>query len=559
MYQQMEKTIMKFDMKHVNSDLIQLVVEHAPCSVLVTDAEGSILYVNEAFSAITGYDQSEILGENPRILKSGLHSDLFYRDMWNCLVTKGRWSGNLTNRRKNGDLYSEYALILAVKDISGDITNFIALKENITQLGLTKNALNRQREEYNHLADQMVNAFAVFQVEFNNGVIEQSQLKECNPAFEIMVGLSKDELIGQELVAVMPDMETIWLSIVSSVLQGQTMYFDECQLGDDDSYYNLTAYLASSNRIALVFNNVTFYKQAQDELLHKNSTLDELNRKLKHNQQQLVQSEKMASIGQLAAGVAHEINNPIGFVASNITTLVEYVGTFNHLLDAYEKLVDLVATDTNSELKTVIDDIQRIKEEEDLAFIRDDIMMLLKESAEGTSRVSDIVRNLKSFARADRTDVAEADLNVVLENTLKIVWNELKYKCEVVREFSEIPPVVCHVGEIGQVFLNLLVNAGQAITSQGTITVHTEALQNGVKVVISDTGCGISEQHLGRIFDPFYTTKDVGKGTGLGLSISHGIIEKHGGTIHAKSVVGEGTSFIIFLPVSSGVEAADMP
>lgn len=186
---------------------------------------------------------------------------------------------------------------------------------------------------------------------------------------------------------------------------------------------------------------------------------------------------------------------------------------------------------------------------EDLGFILGDVDALLKESTEGLNRVKEIVQDLKSFARLDESDSKEADINECLDSTLKLVWNELKYKCTVVKKYATLPPLACNAGHLNQVFMNLLVNAAHAIDGQGTITIETVLDRMDILVRISDTGQGISPEELGKIFDPFFTTKPVGKGTGLGLSISYGIIADHGGDIRVTSTIGMGTCFTIRLPL----------
>ena len=253
----------------------------------------------------------------------------------------------------------------------------------------------------------------------------------------------------------------------------------------------------------------------------------------------MLQSEKMAAIGQLAAGVAHEINNPIGFVNSNLGTLKTYTGQLLALAERSRKgeagEADFIAADFDY-LKTDIDD-------------------LLRESRDGLERVKKIVANLKDFSHVDKSEWQEADLNAGIESTLNVVWNELKYKAEVVREFGELPKLPCVAAQINQVVMNLLVNAAHAIEQRGTITVRTGCDASTAWIEVSDTGRGMAPAVLQRIFEPFYTTKPVGKGTGLGLSLSYDIIKKHGGRIDVSSEVGVGTTFRVSLPLH-GLDAA---
>ncbi|MEC7823680.1 MAG: ATP-binding protein [Pseudomonadota bacterium] len=284
-------------------------------------------------------------------------------------------------------------------------------------------------------------------------------------------------------------------------------------------------------------------------LSEKNDLLEQSNKELKETQQQLFQAEKMASVGQLAAGVAHEINNPVGFVSSNLNTLTDYLSMFQILMTLVKKLqpdADIEAQ------KALITEIHQFYAQHDFDFISEDVTPLIEESVEGLARVSEIVKGLKVFSRIDSDEKQWFDLNHCLNTTLTMVNNKLKYICKVEKQFADLPRVYFNVGKLTQVFTNLLINAGQAIEAtgkQGVITVHTYLQGKQVIVDITDTGCGISEENLEKLFNPFFTTKPEGQGTGLGLSITYGIIQEHGGSIEVTSKEGEGSQFIITLPV----------
>jgi len=295
-------------------------------------------------------------------------------------------------------------------------------------------------------------------------------------------------------------------------------------------------------------------KALKSEVCERKKSEDELekaNIQLKENQSRLVQTEKLAGIGQLAAGVAHEINNPIGYINCNLGTLSDYTRTFKKLISLYKSLADASKNGHEEQVEEIAEQIALLDKEEDIEFIMDDVSTLLEESIGGVDKVSDIVQGLKSFARSDSDKCKSADINCGIESTLKLVWNELKYKCEIVKKLGDIPQIQCHMGKLNQVFLNLLVNASHSIEEQGVITIETSMESELIHIKISDTGCGIASEYLDKMFDPFFTTKPVGVGTGLGLAISHGIITEHGGTIDVKSELGEGTEFLIKLPVDS--------
>lgn len=285
---------------------------------------------------------------------------------------------------------------------------------------------------------------------------------------------------------------------------------------------------------------------AETELLRRNNDLTELNAKLSMAQQQLVQSEKLASIGQLAAGVAHEINNPIGYVFSNFGTLENYIAGMLEMLKTYENAESSIG------FPEVLKNLRSVRERIEIDYLMEDIPVLMAESREGLVRVRQIVQNLKDFSRVDANQEWQwANIHQGIESTLNIVNNEVKYKADVVKNYGIVPDIECLPSEINQVIMNIVVNGAHAIAGQrGTITIETGAKDDNVWIEISDTGAGIPPEIMSRIFDPFFTTKPIGSGTGLGLSLSYGIIQKHNGRIEVHSILGAGTTFRITLPVT---------
>jgi len=285
-------------------------------------------------------------------------------------------------------------------------------------------------------------------------------------------------------------------------------------------------------------------EKAEQELRRRYAELTELNIQLSDTREQLVQSEKLASIGQLAAGVAHEINNPIGYVYSNIGSLEKYIDDLFRLMQAYQAAEAVIPQPQAGELAG-------LRKKVDFAFLQEDIPVLMGESKEGISRVKKIVQDLKDFSRVDSTQEWQwANLHQGLDSTINIAANEIKYKADVVKEYGNLPDVECMPSQLNQVFMNLLVNAAHAMgPARGRITVRTGVSGDKVWIEIADSGCGIPEDIRQKIFDPFFTTKPVGKGTGLGLSLSYGIIQNHNGRIELDSVVGQGSTFRIILPI----------
>jgi two-component system NtrC family sensor kinase len=313
-----------------------------------------------------------------------------------------------------------------------------------------------------------------------------------------------------------------------------------------------TRELIDTNRL-LIFE-IESRKKTERRLIKSRQALKSTIKKLKKVQSSLIQNEKLASVGQLAAGIAHEINNPTAFVSSNLKTGEGYVKELAAIVGGCRQARDLLKQSagecmTGERIQSIADALLRIEENADLEFIMEDLADIFKECLEGTERIRKIVADLKDFAHPEEPERHFVDIHQCLDSTINIVWNELKYKAELIKAYGDLPHVNCYSQQINQVFMNLLVNAAHAIEKKGTIRIQTQAGGENVEVRISDTGCGISKQNLTRIFDPFFTTKPIGKGTGLGLSMSYGIIQKHHGRILVESEVGKGTCFTVILPI----------
>ncbi|MFL0811332.1 MAG: hypothetical protein K6L76_13015 [Agarilytica sp.] len=291
-------------------------------------------------------------------------------------------------------------------------------------------------------------------------------------------------------------------------------------------------------------------KQAEEILEEKtleiyatNQELEQANQQLRLQQKNLIKTEKLAAIGQLAAGVAHEINNPLAFAMSNIHTLQKYC-------DAYTKIVDLATNEkeerSNSNLANSIN--KALNNEKD--YILNDTHLIFSEINEGLQRVKDIVSNLRNFSRTKSTDIEDVDIDSCIASALKMLENKTKYHCKVVFNSGDIPLITCNKNQITQVILNIVVNAAQAIQDQGEITITTRDTSGFVSITIVDTGVGIAPEHIDEIFNPFFTAKPIGEGTGLGLSVSFSIVEDIGGTISVESELGKGSTFTILLPTT---------
>jgi PAS domain S-box-containing protein len=298
-------------------------------------------------------------------------------------------------------------------------------------------------------------------------------------------------------------------------------------------------------------------KHNQEELIKKNKEIDEskqgvqralaelknAHEELKASQLKILQQEKMASIGQLAAGVAHELNNPMSFISSNLGTLNKYVNRLSDFILLQSESLKFIKDDA------IIRKIDETRKELKLDHILEDVKILLKESLDGSERVKRIVSELNSFSRMDEEEYKKANINECIESAITIVWNELKYKSTLKKEYGELPSIKCYPRQINQIFVNLLINAVNSIADKGVVTIKTWHRDEFICIEVSDTGVGIPRQNLVKIFEPFFTTKEAGKGTGLGLSITYEIVQRHKGEITVESEVGKGTAFTIKIPV----------
>ncbi len=504
-------------------------IEQIADAVLITDREGRIEYANPAFETITGHALHEVIGERPSFLQSGYHDEAFYRDLWDTILAGKVYRAELVDRRKDGMEIHLEKTITPIRDPQGEITHFVSSDRDITRKRLVEKRLRESEERFRNLVEQAGDAFFVHDL--------KGQYVDVNGEACRSLGYGREELLQMSVKEVVEgaDMERLrrqW----EAMPEGQPV--------------NLAGvHRCKDGRALSVESRIAKFRE-RDQVLVLALVRDVTERR--SLEAQVVQAEKMAGLGQLAAGVAHEINNPVGYVMSNLQTLTEYMLTARGLMEQTQALrrLEAEAPSADGAHQRIAAEIERLSTEGDIEYILGDLDALLSESLEGAHRVRDIVQNLKSFARADDDVMQEANLNEGLEATLRVVWNELKYRIEVVKELGELPLVNCHAGQLNQVFMNLLVNASQAIATKGRIEIRTVAHGNEVRVRIADTGSGMSPHLLGRIFDPFFTTKEVGKGTGLGLSISHGIVQRHGGRIEVESEEGVGTAFTIVLPVN---------
>jgi len=526
--------------------LLAQAVEQTASSVVITDPTGAILYVNNKFCQTTGYNFSEIIGQDSRLLKSGVNPPQMYAKLWEAITSGREWHGELQNRRKDGTLFWESAIISPITDHSGAISHYLAVKEDISSRKAAESQMQKKQAELALKHEQLTDLFR--QVE--QGKREWEQTMDCIDAMVAMV--DSERRIRRCNCAFMKLVDCTYAQLISTdwyrLLQGAGLDLDSLEGLSGELFHEPSQrWLAlktypydEGHGEVIMLHDLTEIKLVSEQLT-------KAYQELKNTHSQLLQQEKMASIGQLAAGVAHEINNPMGFISSNLATMEKYLERLTGFLELQSAGIE------ESAPAWLREEIAEARRRSKVDYILGDARSLLAESKDGAERVRTIVQNLKSFSRIDEAQATYVDLNECLESTVTIAWNELKYKTTLNRDYGVLPQLKCLPQQLNQVFLNILVNAAHAIEKQGEVTVRTRNENDHITVAIHDTGCGIPEAIRNRIFEPFFTTKAVGHGTGLGLSISYDIIKKHGGTIEVESSAADGTTFTIRLPIEGGI------
>ncbi len=396
---------------------------------------------------------------------------------------------------------------------------------------------HKDKEEKQQLFDQVCNAKRNWEATMDCiddlvlVVDDKNRIKRCNNRTFRVLNISYGDLLDQK-----------W---ESALKKGGINFsppggrINECYLPGEDCWFLIKKYHFKQEddtaSTVITLHDMTENRKVTRELEH---ALQEL----KQSQSQLLQSEKMASIGQLAAGVAHEINNPMGFINQNLKTLNKYVEKLVSIINAQKEVLTAPTQE-----KT--DHLTQLEKKLKLNFLLEDTKDLIDESLDGSERIQAIVKNLKSFSRVDQKDIQHVDLNDCMEATINIIWNELKYKIHIEKDYGELPDVTCYPQQISQVFMNLLINASHAIETKGIIKIRSWTTTDNAFVSITDDGSGIPDKNLKHIFEPFFTTKEVGKGTGLGLSMVYDIVASHHGDITVESTVGQRTTFTIQIPI----------
>ena len=505
-----------------SNEQLQAILDAVPIPLVITRmADGKVLYANRHLGSLMGLEPSELVG---RI------SPDFYHDLEDrkIIVEKLKVDGRLENhqvRLKTNDgrlIWTLFSLI--TMEIDGE-NAIVGGLYDITTRKETEDALRDSETLFRQLTDNINEVFWIRD-------LKRDRVIYISPAYERIFGRDSEEILRDPdalMDAVHKDDRDHLERHIAQELQTGRRVSHEMEFrilrGDGEVRWMRTRIFPIRNdegeveRVCGVSEDFTERKEVQ-------ASLERANRDLKETQSQLIQSEKMAALGNLVAGIAHEINTPVGAINSMHDTLVRAVQKLTASLESSKALSE--DRSLQPTLK-VISDANRV-------------------ISTGTERVMEIVRGLRSFARLDEAEMKEVDIHRGIDDTLPLIHHDLKDRIKVVKDYGEIPTIVCFPSRLNQVFLNILVNAAHAIKGDGSITISTSERAGKVHVAIKDTGVGIPPENLDKIFDPGFTTKGVGVGTGLGLSICYQIVEDHRGEIQVESRVEEGTTFTVVLP-----------
>ena len=531
--------------------LHEAIVNEIPAALVVLDGQGNVVTVNPEFSRVWGVSSDEV---NGRPLEGVLPSDLLESGGVGEVLSRVAEGRSVAPRiaRVIGGEHGMRAFDVRAKRL--DEGRLLLVLSDLTEVELlAKQVADLQR--YNENIIQNMNS-ALLVVDLDG------RITYANPTAEQILDTEPGGLRGRPVWEWFPDAPREEV-LISRTLEENTRY-----RGAE------TVISRSSGRIVPIGISCAPMSDRDGTPLGAVAIFQDLT-EMKQLQRQVLQTEKMASIGQLAAGVAHEINNPMGFIHANLCQMSEYLDDLAGVWDKVEALRKTVQALHPSQLgeggsalgavPSIPEEIQRATGELDVVidkveadFLISDFGKAVRESLEGSERIRHIVQDLRAFSHQDTAELAEADLNQCLDSTANIVWTMMKHSVSLTKQYDELPPVCCFPMQLKQVFMNLIVNAYQAIEAggggdgtRGEIRLRTELRGDAIAILVTDNGTGIAPDSLDRIFDPFFTTKEVGVGTGLGLSTSFNIVRRHGGTFRVESIEGQGTTFEVLLPLDA--------
>ena len=592
------------DIQHVQGSMLSLsqmlnqIINGGPMATFVIDTHRRVTHWNRACQLMTGLEPWEMLGRDDtwrafypqpepllaELIATGHSAEHLQQTYGDGIRATDRVPGAYEGESfvpKLGDngrwLYFSAA---PLHDVHGTLVGAVQTMQDVTERHEAQAELLRHRGQLEQLVAERsaelrssVDQLAAFMENSPLGVVHMVRgvVTHHNHMLAEMFGSAGQSMVGRRgatFFATREEYGALMREAVARLRKGAALQRGAwmCQSDGSPLWVQIIAYSGDVNDPAAgtwwLLQDRTAFRRAQDELQSNFERLRETNQKLEDAQNQLLQQDKMASIGLLAAGVAHEINNPIAFVGSNLHTLRGYVRDLMQLVDSYEAVERQgAAAEPDPALRR---QLAQVKQRVEIDYLKEDLPKLLDESDDGLARVKRIVQDLKDFSRVDQEAWQDADLNAGLESTLNVVMHEVKYKATVERRLSALPPVRCLAAQLNQVFMNLIVNASQAIVGTGVITLssgHFPDPDTGgwVWVEVADTGSGMDAQVMRRVFEPFFTTKAVGKGTGLGLSLSFSIVQRHGGLMRVRSAPGEGTAFKVWVPVAGPQADGPLP
>ncbi len=526
----------------------RLILDSSADGILGLDDQGRHTFVNPAAARLLGYEVEELLGRASHAIWHHSKADGTPYPVEDCQIYAAYRDG-IVHRvatevfwRKDG---TSFPVEYSSTPIRADdrLVGAVVIFTDISERKRVQEKLERAASEWRRTFDSITDF--VFLMDMDSRIVR------VNRALADAFGVTPQDMLGKKCHEIMHKLGAHAPGCPFQELCKDGKAHTSEVAGLDNAPFLMTVSPVHDDAGKLI--GAVHIAKDISELQRAARELDKAYAQLVATQDQLVRSEKMASIGQLAAGVAHEINNPAGFVGSNLEVLETYIAGYLRMVAFTQELRKAVKAGDRAEADAVMEKMKAFEESSNLNFIVNDSGKLLTQSRQGMARIVKIVSDLKTFAYEDTQWLDECiKIEDVLEMTLDVAHNEIKYRIDLRKEYGNTPLVKCNAQRMGQVFLNLLMNAAQAIPDKGAITIRTYVDKDRVCIDISDTGCGMSAEIMARIFDPFFTTKPAGKGTGLGLSISYELVKKQGGEIRVHSTPGQGSTFTVVLPMVSG-------